>query len=52
MTKQIPFKHTVSFGKRAEYYIIAQMLKEGLREEYVKDKYQKFVYTNFNKIIS
>ena len=30
MTKQIPFRHTASFGKRAEYFIIAQMLKEGL----------------------
>ena len=30
MTEKIPFRHTASFGKRAEYYIIAQMLKEGL----------------------
>ena len=44
MTKQISFRHTASFGKRAEYFIIAQMLKEGLREEYVKDKSQKFVF--------
>ena len=24
------YKHTASFGKRAEYFIIAQMLNEGL----------------------
>ena len=24
------YRHTASFGKRAEYFIIAQMLKEGL----------------------
>ena len=26
----LPFRHTVSFGKRIEYWIIGRMLKEGL----------------------
>ena len=94
------YRHTASFGKRAEYFIIAQMLKEGLdcyvplvddegidvvvkkddktfvmvqikagskcvwfngyrinkktgkKEEYIKEQFQQYVYTDFKKIIS
>ena len=29
-TFKLPFKHSAGFGKRIEYWVIGQMLKEGL----------------------